>query len=84
MRLAVSGGAGVRFMVEDDGPGCDGDPTALTARGYRADESQPGSGLGLAIVRDIVESYGGSLSFDRSVTLGGLKVEVVLAGRVQS
>ena len=81
VRLLVSGGEGVRFVVEDDGPGCNGDPAALTARGYRADESQPGSGLGLAIVRDIVESYGGSLNFGRSVTLGGLRVEVVLAGR---
>lgn len=80
--LTVSGGEGVRFVVEDDGPGCNGaDLDALTARGYRADESQPGSGLGLAIVRDIVESYGGSLSFGRSASLGGLRVEVVFAPR---
>lgn len=80
--LTVSGGEGVRFVVEDDGPGCNGDELdALTARGYRADESQPGSGLGLAIVRDIVESYGGHLDFGRSASLGGLRVEVVFTGR---
>jgi signal transduction histidine kinase len=83
VRLSVSGGEGVRFMVEDDGSGCDGEAAALTARGYRADESQPGSGLGLAIVRDIVESYGGAISFDRSVLLGGLRVEVSLARRAE-
>lgn len=80
--LTVSAGKGVRFIVEDDGPGCNGaDLDALTARGYRADESQPGSGLGLAIVRDIVESYGGSLKFGRSASLGGLRVEVAFAAR---
>jgi signal transduction histidine kinase len=81
VRLAVSDGEGVHFVVEDDGPGYDGELNALTARGYRADESQPGSGLGLAIVRDIVESYGGTLNLGRSDTLGGLKAEVVFTVR---
>jgi signal transduction histidine kinase len=80
--LTVSDGENVRFVVEDDGLGCDAaDLNVLTDRGYRADESQPGSGLGLAIVRDIVESYGGTLNFASSATLGGLRVEVVLARR---
>lgn len=80
--LTVSGGDGVRFVVEDDGPGCDSAAlNAITSRGYRADESQPGSGLGLAIVRDIVESYGGSLTFGRSAALGGLLIEVLLPAR---
>ena len=35
-----------------------------------------GSGLGLAIGQDIVESYGGTLDFGKSATLGGLRVEV--------
>jgi signal transduction histidine kinase len=81
VRLTVSDGEGVHFVVEDDGPGYDGELNALTARGYRADESQPGSGLGLAIVRDIVESYGGTLNLGRSDTLGGLKAEVVFTAR---
>ena len=70
---------GVRFVIEDDGPGCSADALAdLTRRGFRADESKPGSGLGLAIVRDIVEGYGGTLQFARSPALGGLRVEVRL------
>jgi signal transduction histidine kinase len=77
--LTVEDGPGLRFRVEDDGPGC---PPAfldeLTRRGVRVDESTAGHGLGLAIVRDIVESYGGTIGFDRSATLGGLQASVRL------
>lgn len=72
----------VCFIVEDDGPGCLPDEMEhLTSRGFRIDESKPGSGLGLAIVRDIVESYGGQLSFARSERLGGLRVSVTIPER---
>jgi len=80
--LTVTRGDGLCFVVEDDGPGCAADMLdALTARGFRADESRPGSGLGLAIVRDIVEGYDGRLVFGRSAALGGLRVEVSLPPR---
>jgi signal transduction histidine kinase len=79
--FTATNGRSMAFVVEDDGPGCAEDELdALTRRGFRADESLPGSGLGLAIVRDIVESYGGDLSFGRSAALGGLRVEVKLPG----
>lgn len=78
---AENAGRGVTFRVEDDGRGCDREELeALTRRGFRSDESKPGSGLGLAIVSDIVESYGGELSFGRSAALGGLRVEIRLPG----
>jgi signal transduction histidine kinase len=78
--LAAAGnGHDITFLVEDDGPGCAEEKlAALTRRGFRADEAMPGDGLGLAIARDIVESYGGTLSFGQSAALGGLRVEVRL------
>jgi signal transduction histidine kinase len=77
--LQASAHDGIRFLIEDDGPGCSPEALVVLARrGFRADESKPGSGLGLAIVRDIVEGYGGTLQFSRSPALGGLRVEVRL------
>lgn len=69
--------------VEDDGPGCtDEEITQLTTRGARIDESVRGHGLGLAIVRDVVATYNGELTIDRSKALGGLRVSVSLGNRI--
>jgi signal transduction histidine kinase len=70
---------GWRIRVADDGPGVESQSLdTLAERGTRLDESRDGHGLGLAIVREIVELYGGRLSFSRSESLGGLQVDVWL------
>ena len=76
VHLGEEGGAGVRLLVEDDGPGvAENDYETMLVRGGRLDESVQGTGLGLAIVRDIVESYGYGLEFGPS-RLGGLAVRI--------
>jgi signal transduction histidine kinase len=68
----------VVIRVADDGPGLKPKQreTALE-RGERLDEAMPGSGLGLSIVRDLAESYGGSLTLEKSKR-GGLQAVVDL------
>ncbi len=66
----------ITITVEDDGPGIDHDKIKwLTQRGVRGDEREgpPGQGIGLGVVREIVESYSGTLDFTKS-ELGGCKV----------
>jgi signal transduction histidine kinase len=65
------------LVVEDDGPGIDGDPARAIERGTRLDETTPGSGLGLSIVTDIASIYGGQLRLDPS-PLGGLRATLCL------
>lgn len=60
------------IIIADDGAGIDeSQQQAILARGTRADTYQTGHGIGLAIVRDLVVSYQGKLTIDRSTTLKG-------------
>lgn len=80
--LSMNSSNGVIIKVEDDGPGCSPELIGrLTERGVRLDESVAGHGLGLSIVKDIVGTYSGQLTLERSARLGGLKVSVYLPTR---
>lgn len=68
---------GLWVTIEDDGPGCSEEDIAqLAQRGVRLDESKTGNGLGLAIAQDIVEQYGGTMTFGRSPDLNGFLVQI--------
>lgn len=80
VRCSIEQSDAIRIVVEDDGAGVSEQELAsLTQRGHRIDESLPGHGLGLAIVKEIVELYDGTLEFDSSPVLGGLRVRVSLS-----
>lgn len=60
------------IVVEDDGVGVPADKVnEIINRGVRADEHVHGHGIGLAIVKDIVNSYKGTMEITRSETIGG-------------
>lgn len=61
--------AGVRFSVEDEGPGIPEERRELVfERFYRSDRSEKGLGLGLAIVRGIIEGHGGRIWIESGKT----------------
>jgi signal transduction histidine kinase len=75
--FSARGGNGTILTIEDDGPGCsDEDLERIAQRGVRLDESTEGHGLGLAIARNVASSYGATIEFGRSETLGGFRVAV--------
>lgn len=62
------------FIVEDDGCGIEKSlRDDILQRGTRADTYQHGHGIGLAIVRDLVDSYHGTISIESSMALAGAK-----------
>jgi signal transduction histidine kinase len=79
VRLTCSrDGEQIVIVVDDDGPGIEPSMReAVMRRGIRADEAAQGSGLGLAIVRDLAETYGGSISLDES-PMGGARARLTL------
>jgi signal transduction histidine kinase len=79
VRLSCSKeGERIVIAVDDDGPGIEPSMReAVMRRGVRADEAAHGSGLGLAIVRDLAETYGGSISLEES-PMGGARARLTL------
>ncbi|GGQ13635.1 ATP-binding protein [Shewanella litoralis] len=64
------------ISIEDDGAGVPKDKQQqIFERGMRADTYEQGHGIGLAIVRDLVDSYHGTLTVTESASLGGAKFE---------
>jgi two-component system sensor histidine kinase PhoQ len=62
------------IIIEDDGAGIAPNLRAeIFQRGTRADTYQHGHGIGLAIVRDLVNSYQGSMLIEPSARLKGAK-----------
>jgi signal transduction histidine kinase len=79
-------GVGVRFVVEDDGPGVPEDQRErVFDRFHRTDAARDrasgGVGLGLAIVRAIAEAHGGRVSAGEA-DAGGARFEMELSGFV--
>ena len=64
------------IQVSDDGPGIQSEIIDdISQRGFRADQITPGHGIGLSIVKDIVNSYKGTIDFSSSLNTG-LKVDI--------
>ena len=66
------------IKVEDDGVGIPEEKRALILdRGKRLDQQAEGQGLGLSIVMDIVKTYRGQITIERSL-LGGAEFHLVI------
>lgn len=78
--LAAGNEGGFWLTIEDDGSGVEDARLALLRQGMGvpSDEARHGHGMGLRIAQDIVDLYGGEISFGRSPELGGFMVRVLL------
>ncbi|THD84743.1 HAMP domain-containing protein [Aliigemmobacter aestuarii] len=74
-----------RITIEDDGPGIPEDRRDEAMQPFaRLDQARDpnrggGVGLGLSIAADIARSHGGSLRIGQSETLGGARIDLILA-----
>jgi two-component system sensor histidine kinase PhoQ len=75
----------LQLIVEDNGAGIgQEDSDRVLQRGVRLDTLAQGQGIGLAVVADIVQSYGGRITVERSQMLGGAAISILLGNiRVQ-
>jgi two-component system osmolarity sensor histidine kinase EnvZ len=75
---------GLRFVVEDDGPGIPPEQREEALRPFtrldpaRNQDRGGGAGLGLAIALDVARGHGGTLRLGESEALGGLCAELHL------
>jgi signal transduction histidine kinase len=74
---------GSQVVVDDDGPGVpDADRDRIFERFTRLDEGRTrdegGSGLGLSIVQAVAGGHGGTVTVERSPTLGGARFTLAL------
>jgi two-component system, OmpR family, osmolarity sensor histidine kinase EnvZ len=73
------------FSVEDDGPGIPAEKREEALKPFaRLDQARNqnnggGVGLGLSIANDIARGHGGSIRLGTSESLGGLRVDLILA-----
>lgn len=80
LSISVSA-AGTCLLIDDDGPGIpESRREGVFSRGTRLDEQISGHGLGLGIVRDIVDTWGGTLRLLVSPA-DGLRVRIDLPER---
>jgi signal transduction histidine kinase len=79
---AERGALGVTLSVEDDGPGIDPKVKERLFEPFvTTKEVGKGTGLGLAVCRGLVESVGGSIALDETVTRGARFVVELPAAR---
>jgi signal transduction histidine kinase len=84
MRVQMTAGSRIRFLVEDDGPGIPPDQRERVFHRFHRtdvarDRASGGAGLGLAIVRAIADAHGGLVSAGASPEEGA-RVELELPG----
>jgi two-component system sensor histidine kinase CpxA len=84
MRVERTRNNGVRFIVEDDGPGIPADQhERVFERFHRTDAARDrasgGTGLGLAIVRAITQAHQGRVEVDPR-SAHGTKIDLELPG----
>jgi signal transduction histidine kinase len=73
VRTRDVGAGGVRFEVEDSGPGVPAkDESKLFQPFFTTKPVGDGTGLGLSVSYGIIQSYGGSIGYDRG-TMGGAR-----------